>query len=111
MREISDEVLIESAQDIFYGIIHPYMEFFEKKEYSKVLRLVVYGDIIFLLGWKKCYKKHFLVTKFFPREGYNQTEDDTFLLQHLNDYLTPSTIEKVTKWYKKCEKENNIAVV
>lgn len=109
MREISDEILMETAKDIFYGVIHPYMEFFEKREHSKILRLTVYGDMIFLVYWKKCYKKHFVVTKFFPKEGYEQNDDDKFLLHHLNDYLTPSTIEKLTKWYKKCE--NNIAIM
>ena len=108
MRELSDEILLDSAKEMFYGLIHPYMEFYEKREYSKVLKLVVYSDIIFMVSWKKCLKKHFLVTTFFPNEHYKPTDDDIFLLKELNSYLTPTTIKKITEWYRKIESSSEV---
>jgi hypothetical protein len=105
MRELEDKDIQDTVLYIFYEIIHPYMDFYKKKEFTKILKINVFDKMDFMLHWKKVGKRFYLFTKVFPVLNYELTDDDKYALSYFEDFLTPRNIDKITKWYDSRSKE------
>jgi hypothetical protein len=99
MRELCDKDIQDTVLYIFYEIIHPYMDFYKKREYTKVLKVNVFERMDFMLQWKRVGKRFYLFTKVFSVKDYELTDDDKYALTYFEDFLSPRNIDRITKWY------------
>ena len=100
MRDFTDIELEKTAESMMYEIINVYIDFYNKKNFTKTIKITLYDDVELHLTWGM---KKYISTRYYFID-YTPNEDDIYLLNHLAVYFQPKTLLSIIQWYNKLSK-------
>jgi hypothetical protein len=101
MREFNNEELDKTAEEIMYEIVNVYIDFYNRRNFDKTVKITLYDEVELHLTWGM---KKYINTRYYWI-SYEPNEDDLYLLNQIAIYFQPKTLLSIIKWYQKLAKQ------